>query len=306
MDNYISVIITAYNRKEYILKAIKSALNQTLDKKYYEIIVVKNFNDDEIDNFINKNNIKSILSNNKLLIIDGIKCSQGNIISFLEDDDLFFNNKLETVNKIFNDKNIVYYHNYYYPINDSDEYTNFNNQDITFNMSCISISKNIIEIDKLKNIKTITDLFMYLSALDYGGEIKIDKAKLTYYRFHNSVSNIIIKNFKEYENKAILFRYNCINDLTAFKSMFKSNKSLKCIDLYIIDNKVELLLLGKNQITIKEILKYTIYRKGRFINKSMIIILYPLSKIFPIKSLKLIKYFKKMHFKKVVSNKGYK
>ena len=37
---YISVIITAYNRKEFLLNAIKSALNQTLDKKYYEIIVI--------------------------------------------------------------------------------------------------------------------------------------------------------------------------------------------------------------------------------------------------------------------------
>ncbi|WP_241760253.1 glycosyltransferase [Thermoplasma volcanium] len=37
----ISVIIIAYNGKKYILDAVKSALNQTLDKKYYEIIVIE-------------------------------------------------------------------------------------------------------------------------------------------------------------------------------------------------------------------------------------------------------------------------
>ena len=48
---YISVIITAYNRKEYLLDAINSVINQTLDKKYYEIIVIKNYNDSKIDDF---------------------------------------------------------------------------------------------------------------------------------------------------------------------------------------------------------------------------------------------------------------
>ena len=42
---YISVIITAYNRKDFLFNAIKSVVNQTLDKKYYEIIVIKNFED---------------------------------------------------------------------------------------------------------------------------------------------------------------------------------------------------------------------------------------------------------------------
>ena len=37
----------------FSIKAIKSAVNQTLDKEYYEIIVVKNFNDDLVDDFIN-------------------------------------------------------------------------------------------------------------------------------------------------------------------------------------------------------------------------------------------------------------
>jgi len=52
---YISVIITAYNRREFLLDAFRSALNQTLDRNKYEIIVTKNFTDYKIDNYIKKN-----------------------------------------------------------------------------------------------------------------------------------------------------------------------------------------------------------------------------------------------------------
>jgi glycosyltransferase involved in cell wall biosynthesis len=40
---YISVIITAHNRKEFLKEAIQSALNQTLERSNYEILVIKNF-----------------------------------------------------------------------------------------------------------------------------------------------------------------------------------------------------------------------------------------------------------------------
>ena len=59
----ISVIISAHNRKEYLLEAIKSVVNQTLDPKNYEIIVVKNFKDKTVDEYINAEGIFSIFKN---------------------------------------------------------------------------------------------------------------------------------------------------------------------------------------------------------------------------------------------------
>ena len=89
---FISVIIMAYNRKEFLLNAIKSALNQTLSKDKYEIIVVKNFNDEIIDKFIDENNIINIYSDEKATsrqIVDAMKIARGDVISFLDDDDEF-------------------------------------------------------------------------------------------------------------------------------------------------------------------------------------------------------------------------
>jgi glycosyltransferase involved in cell wall biosynthesis len=40
---FISVIITAHNRREFLLDASNSALNQALLKDEYEITFVKNF-----------------------------------------------------------------------------------------------------------------------------------------------------------------------------------------------------------------------------------------------------------------------
>jgi len=40
---FISVVITAHDRKEYLKQAVDSALNQTLSRDNYEVIVTKNF-----------------------------------------------------------------------------------------------------------------------------------------------------------------------------------------------------------------------------------------------------------------------
>jgi len=57
---YISVIITAFNRKNYLLYAVDSVLNQTISKEMYEIIVIKNFEDAEIDRYLESKNVRNI------------------------------------------------------------------------------------------------------------------------------------------------------------------------------------------------------------------------------------------------------
>ena len=42
---YISVIVTAYNRRQYLPDALRSLEAQTLSKDKFEVIVVKNFED---------------------------------------------------------------------------------------------------------------------------------------------------------------------------------------------------------------------------------------------------------------------
>ena len=197
----ISVIITAYNRRLYLLQCIKSVINQTLDKSRYEIIVVKNFKDKTIDDFMEKNGVKSIFYNTVdpktggigqgVFYQQAIEQSNGEILCFLDDDDYFVKDKLEKVYEIFNtNKKVVYYHNRPIFINENGHRIKKSRKSPDYNSSSISIRKKIINLEKLVQVETAPDTFFYLSAVEYGGKILIKNDPLTVVRIHTSLTNI--------------------------------------------------------------------------------------------------------------------
>ena len=222
----ITVIISAYDRKAYLMDAIKSAISQTLNKKNYEIIVVKNFSDKNIDDYISFNGIKSILSEKPSYsekIIEALKIARGDIISFLDDDDMYYDNKLEHVMSIFGKSDIVYYHNNNTIVDDNNVELNFSYNNPDFNMSSISVKKKILNTDMLEKIKHSLDTFMYLSAIESKGGIVIDDMKLTHYRMHESITHSF-SSVEEYINfnKKSLERVN--TSYNAMYDLFKNKK----------------------------------------------------------------------------------
>lgn len=219
----ISVIITAYDRRQYLLNAIKSALVQSLPRKLYEIIVVKNFHDNEIDRFIQDNKIKEVYSEQKnqgRMVIDAFEKAEGEIISFLDDDDVFFPEKLKFVVEIFTlNSTIVYFHNGYKASREFDKpfYVsvskesqelkqgkksrvkivdrNSSKRNISifkqdggdFNSSCISVKKKLITDNMafLKNIKHSVDTGLFFCALKSSGDLLMDHILLNGYRLSN-------------------------------------------------------------------------------------------------------------------------
>ena len=108
----ISVIISAYNRRDFLLKAVNSVANQTLDKNLYEVIVVKNFEDKSIDETLNKLGYKNVVYDTPRwgeMVAIGIEESSGDILAFLDDDDEFKSSKLTKVHQVFNKYKDVYY-----------------------------------------------------------------------------------------------------------------------------------------------------------------------------------------------------
>jgi len=61
----ISVIITESKKRGYLIHALRSVFNQTLDRDKYEVIVVKNEEDKEVDDYARKNGAKVIISNER-------------------------------------------------------------------------------------------------------------------------------------------------------------------------------------------------------------------------------------------------
>jgi len=89
---YISVIVTAYNRRRYLPFALKSLEAQTLPRDKFEVIVVKNFEDRESDDIISRNGWKDLYEDSTYhgrKILAGLEESKGDVITFLEDDDMY-------------------------------------------------------------------------------------------------------------------------------------------------------------------------------------------------------------------------
>ncbi len=231
LDNFISVIVTIHDRTEFYKEAIESALNQTLNKSHYEIIVVHYIDIEKKLDQVRYIKCDQVDVGGKLSI--GIENAKGNIISFLEDDDKFFPDKLKFVYDTFEDKRVVYVHNGYMSNKEDFRYDN-----IDFGMSCISIKKEAIN-KNIKNIFFSPDTFMYLSALETKGKIVKSTQKLTFYRVHatNRSVNRDIKYMIDYYSSGI-------NQFNSFLNIFRSQKAKRLIKVGITDIHIWIILHG--------------------------------------------------------------
>lgn len=92
----ISVIIPVYNRQDFIKEAVTSVLEQTY--KNFELIVVDDHSTDETKRALSDFNIKVIDSTGKGVSAarnTGIRNSKGRWLTFLDSDDLWYDNKLQ-------------------------------------------------------------------------------------------------------------------------------------------------------------------------------------------------------------------
>ena len=211
---YVSVIITAHNRKNFLKDAINSVLNQALDRSFYEIIVVKNFDDHEIDNQIEENKIIKFKARDDSFIGEdlaiGIENAKGEIISFLDDDDVFLPYKLTNIIKEFvRDPKLIYYKN---------------------NMKIIDKNANVIYKTKIHTIKNSIEMDLSLPKLDF------KKIYNTHAKNNFNLSCLSIRKF--YFTKYIddLRMINGSSDgffaITSMLSLYKIKFDNKILNLY--------------------------------------------------------------------------
>jgi len=106
----ISLVITAYNYDKYIERAIRSALDQSLDELNYEIIVVNDastdFTKDVLENYKDEVRIFNLEKNLGLAGARnfGIRKAKGQFVTFLDADD-YIHKDLLFVQKLFLEQN---------------------------------------------------------------------------------------------------------------------------------------------------------------------------------------------------------
>ena len=225
---FISVIIDGFKRKEFIIDAVKSVRKQDINDNAFELIVLRAFDDIDLDKQLAQNKAKVYDVKDMSLgetMAFSVERSHGEVICFLDDDDMFMPGKLLKIESIFkSDPSIGYCHNSQFfcdvnanPIsrlNIEERKTidiSFSNRELWlalkqlrvkkinpsslyFNLSSISVRRRLL-IEKLSLIKKIrghTDdliFFLALSAEEQVRLINISDA-LTIYRIHNSTTNV--------------------------------------------------------------------------------------------------------------------
>lgn len=288
---FISVIIVAYQRRRYFWNAIESVLNQSLNKSLYEIIVITNF-EIEMKNELGKN-IKFIVTDNSSIgykLSLGVEAAKGDVIAFLEDDDIWQANKLEILHKIFSDHpEIGYYHNNFSIIDDEgneighqihliarrklmkfksllidaktadySEIRKMVNLSFDFNNSCISLRYEIINkhVDKLRTLITGTDSFLFYSALTSDLFLFGDSNILTMYRVHGTNASkggrmLLDPSLTSWNaTKEILKNANC------------NSEAIRSIDLAILTDRLETFWrmgLIERKVMLRRLLQYMNY-----------------------------------------------
>ena len=212
----LSIIIPIYNRTQFVNYAINSIINSNISQELIEVIVITN-----IDIQINIKNeyitikiIKTDLTDLLPKIKIGVQEACSNIIAFLEDDDIWINNKVSHVIAIFNKyPKVNFYHNSNiqfrgFPKENHYEYLDDNFLKLSssviknspklvktyaskfncgYNLSSIAIRRNLV----LSHLKLFdesqtygVDSLIFLIALAYGNYLYVDKNIQTLIRIH--------------------------------------------------------------------------------------------------------------------------
>ncbi len=209
---YISVVVTAYNRKQFLPYALNSIQNQILSKDEFEVILVTNFTYD-LDNYSDLN-IKHIVMEGSLgeFLYAGIREAKGRIISFLDDDDTFFKDKLLNVFNVFHSYDIGLYIDknisvikpcieensdmiIKYPYKVKKEYY----RRIFSNLSTKSMKKELLicYMNDIRQLKTSPDSMISLICMLNKSNIMLGNFTGTFYRRHDKNTSILNKNNPE-------------------------------------------------------------------------------------------------------------
>lgn len=217
----VSVVVVGHKRRQYMLRAVKSAWEQSgLDGKP-ELVVVKDFDDELVDSYVRSAGGKLVSESGRPNIVghylaDGIAASSGDVISFLDDDDAFLPEKISDVQGLFKSHlGVTYFHNNHRVLDDDHRAVRsfihsprrgesvipglhappgairkaVRRKQVT-NLSSVSIRRDAVvpHLDEIRYLTGGTDFLMFYLALASGGSLHFgDKVLSTYYVHRSSM-----------------------------------------------------------------------------------------------------------------------
>jgi teichuronic acid biosynthesis glycosyltransferase TuaG len=230
----VSIIVPYYKKKSFIKKTIKSIKSQTYknleiiiiydDENQSELKILKEIkkNDKRVKLIINKKSMGAGLSRNI-----GISKAKGKYLAFLDADDLWKKNKIETQLQFMIDNKLKISHTSYEILKRNKTYNkvikakNFlDYKELLFScdigLSTVMIKKNLInDLCRFPNIKTKEDFVLWLLILKRKIKIgALDKNLTTWRDLPNSLSSSITQKLKDG-----FYVYNYYMKFNIFKSL---------------------------------------------------------------------------------------
>ena len=252
-----SVVLPVYKRIEFVDQALLSLENQNIDKDLFEVLIISNT---EINLSKSYNLNLEIIYSDKITLAgklaQGILLAKNEVITFLEDDDLYCRDRISDILKCYSDNDsLTYYHNRSihfrksgvldknikycsgrstkrsfkvenegkWDISKEDE-KHLNKSQADYNLSSMALRKSFISdyVEMLSKLGTrYIDTFMFSISLYRGNSLMIDSKVLTKIRTNALNASQSVEREGESHMKG-----GYSNDMKDLIAAFKSSKIL--------------------------------------------------------------------------------
>jgi glycosyltransferase involved in cell wall biosynthesis len=221
---FLSVLVTAYRRRNYLREAVRSVLEQDLEPTEFEVIVLKDFVDPDIDAELARAAPTVRVHTEDLrkmgeMISKGIELARGEVVCFLEDDDRFRPGKLRGLRDLFRSSpDLGFVRNGYrgidaegLPLPSWDKHRpqtpnavvlsshSRTRAAMTFifhygahiNLSTMAIRSALVRpwLERFREVTAAPDLFVFLLAAVADRPMRVEAARWNDYRVHSSTSH---------------------------------------------------------------------------------------------------------------------
>lgn len=198
MQPKISVIIRTYNSSNFVKKSIQSVLNQTINKKSFEIVVIDDGSTDDtlkvLGSYEDQLKVFPNESNGPINAINiGLEKARGNYFILLDSDDTFLPEALKIFLEVIDDENVDFVYSDYMEVTEKDGIKLVSLKNNIFNSVAggIIFKKSVVEeVGKYDEQLFFPEYDLLLKLIKRGITYKhIPKPLFKYYRHSESLTS---------------------------------------------------------------------------------------------------------------------